>query len=73
MNSYEQHLTYVLTYKQDMFRYENEHSRSNLVENGLFYRLDKKIKILNRVGLCFTSKLLKWYEKCPSYQKNDPK
>ena len=30
MNSYERHLTYVLTYKQDMFRYENEHSRSNL-------------------------------------------
>ena len=26
MNSYEQHLTYVLTYKQDMFRIENSRS-----------------------------------------------
>ena len=43
MNSYEQRLTYVLTYKQDMFRYENEHSRLNLVKKWIIlWDFDKK-------------------------------
>jgi len=43
MNSYEQRLTYVLTYKQDMFRYENENLRLNLVKKWIIlWDFDKK-------------------------------
>ena len=47
MNSYEQHLTYVLTYKQDMFRLENsriEHSRSNLFKYCSYHAISIKIR-----------------------------